>query len=501
MSTTDTGPDEPRRLRERLGLRRGEGRAPGLGRAGATPPRGPVPPAETKEAGRLLTRAESAGRRAAADGTLNPYVLGSAHRLPYFGRLTGLRGHARDRVVARHHEREEQELRASARLYAAAAAREQEARQARAAQEEETRRRHAAAARLDRAASRMAAREDRRDRMLPWLVGHFGAGGDASAGAGTTGRDAGWGGEPDPARQPYGPDWDDDSEPDPGTPRPAPAGGAHWEGLTETTAMARRPRLFLAGLLILVELPVYVTLFLAIHDGTTEGRLSAYLLSAAVGVVMTAGPFQAGRQWRRRGATASLWVVLPIAAALASLWAVAAWYLGDLRARIAFRDTSASVVDGLARAMGVDKPPPAPPTLLQQLELDEHTVSITFISLLLLSGGIAFLLALSEEHPFVAAYRYHRKRLEKAAATLARAEAAAAAAQRDKETTEERRHARGEALTAELAAVDAVFEAAAHAYLDGVQAASHDPAVTEGAMRLSSRYPLLPEPVPSSLRR
>jgi hypothetical protein len=276
-------------------------------------------------------------------------------------------------------------------------------------------------------------------------------------------------------------------------------GGAHWEGLTETTAMARRPRLFLAVLLILVELPVYVTLFLAIHDGTSEGRLSAYLLSGAVGVVMTAGPFQAGRQWRRRGATASLWVVLPVAAALASLWGVAAWYLGDLRARIVFRDTSSAGLDALARSLGLDEPPPAPPTLLQQLKLDEHTVSVTFISLLLISGGIAFLLALSEEHPFVAAYRHHRERLEKAAATLARAEGAAAAAQRAKETLEERRHARGEALTAELAAVDAVFEAAAHAYLDGVQAASQDPAVTEGAMRMSSRYPLLPEPVPSPL--
>lgn len=485
MSTTDTGPEEPRRLRDGLRFRRGEGRAPGLGRTGGMPPRGHVPPTETREARRLLAQAESAGRRAAGDGTLNPYVLGSAHRLPYFGRLTGLRGHARDRIVARHHEHEERELRASALLYAETAGREQEARQARDDQEEETRRRHAAAARLDRAATRMAAREDRRDRMLPWLVGRFAASG--------TDRDAGRRGDGDV----YAPEWDDDSEPDlPPAPTPTPT-GAHWEGLTETTAMARGPRLFLAVLLILVELPVYVTLFLAIHDGTPEGRLSAYLLSAAVGVVMTAGPFQAGRQWRRRGGTASLWVVLPVATALASLWAAAAWYLGDLRARIVFRETPSTGLADIARAMGVEEPPPAPPTLLEQLQLDEHTVGVTFISLLLLSGGIAFLLALSEEHPFVAAYRHHHKRLEKAAATLARAEAAAAAAQRDKETLEERRHARGEALAAELAAVDAVFEAAAHAYLDGVQAASHDPAVTEGAMRLSSRYPLLPEPVPS----
>ncbi|MCX4764293.1 hypothetical protein OG562_25700 [Streptomyces sp. NBC_01275] len=479
MSTTDTAPEEPRRLRDDLRerFRRGRGRAPGLGRTNPAAPRGQVPPTDTREARRLLEEAESAGRRAARDGTLNPYVLGSLHRLPYFGRLRGLRDHARDRIVARHHDGEEQELRASAALFAATAARESEARQAKEAQEEETLRRQAAAARLDRAATRIAAREDRRDRLLPWVVGRFGAG-------------RAHGADPDagPGEDQAGPaDWDDDSDKE-GRAAARPV-VAPWEGLTETAAMARRPRMALTLLLILVELPVYLTLFLAIHEGTPEGRASAYLLTAAVGVAMTLGPFQAGRQWRRRGATASLWVVLPIAAALASVWAVAAWYLGDLRARIVFRDTDTGAMDELARQLNVDLPPA--PTLLQQLHLDAHTVSVTFISLLLMSGGIAFLLALSEEHPFVAAYRHHHRRLEAAETALAQAEGAAAAARRQQETQDGRRTERRDALSAELTAVDAVFEAAAHAYLDGVQAASHDPAVTEGAMRLSARYPLL----------
>ncbi|WP_405907095.1 hypothetical protein OG742_17895 [Streptomyces sp. NBC_00828] len=489
MSTTDTGPEEPRRQRaglfDGLPFRRRQGRSPGLGRGSGAALRGQVPPTDTREARRLLAQAESAGRRAADDGTLNPYVLGSTNRLPYFGRLTGLRGHARDRIVAQYHDREEQELLASAELYAETAARESEARQARDAQDEETRRRQAAAARLDRAATRIAAREDRRDRLLPWAAGRFGAGR-------ADGRD------PDSAYQDDDhegtvADWDDDSDQE-GTPAPKPS-NVPWEGLRESASMARGPRLALALLLILVELPVYVTLFLAIHDGTPEGRVSAYLLSAAVGVVMTAGPFQAGRQWRRRAATVSLRVVLPVAFLLACLWAWAAWYLGDLRARIVFRDTSTPGLQGIADSLGVELPPA--PTLLEQLQLDSRTVGVTFISLLLLSGGIAFLLALSEEHPFIAAYRHHHKRLTAAEVTLARAQAAAAAAQRQQGTLQERRNERGQALTAELAAVDSVFEAAAHAYLDGVQAASHDPAVTEGAMRLSARYPLLPEPLPS----
>ncbi|MFJ6982421.1 MULTISPECIES: hypothetical protein [unclassified Streptomyces] len=512
MSTTSTGPDEPRRLRERLSFRRGEGRAPGLGGSGTPAPRGPVPPTETREARSLLAEADKAGRRAAGDHTLNPYVLGSVHRLPYFGRLTGLRGHARDRLVALHHEREEHELRASARLYADTAAHEQRARRARDLQAEETRRQQAAAAQLDRAAARTAAREDRRDRDAPWGMGRFtrrrtpddpahldpGPGTTDGAPAGPGGYGARGGTDTHDGYDAHGYDGfdaDGDDAPTYDPPPYAPAAGARWEGLTETSAMARLPRLSLTGLLVLVELPVYVTLFIAIHDGTAEGRMSAYLLSAAVGAAMAVGPFQAGRRWRRRGATASLWVVLPVAAALASVWAWAAWYLGDLRARIVFRDTPDNGMTELADQLDVELPPS--PTLLQQLGLDLHTVSVTFIALLLLSGGIAFLLALSEEHPFIAAYRHHRRTLKKAEKKLAEATAAAAGARRRQETQPERARERGEALAAELAAVDAVFEAAAHAYLDGVQAASQDPAVTEGAMRLSARYPLLPEPVPS----
>ncbi|MFJ8106739.1 hypothetical protein [Streptomyces sp. NPDC096132] len=488
MSTTDTAPDEPRRLRNPFRLRRSEGRAPGLGRTAPAAPRGRVPLSETREGRRLLERAENAGRRAAADGTLNPYVLGSSRRLPYLGRLQGLRDHTRNRVVAEHHEREERELRASAELYADTAARLAEARRARDTQEEETRRRHAASARLDRAATRMAAREDRRDRLLPRIVAR------SEARSGARRRPDDTDPYPDPKGEDqglYAPDeWDDDSEGEP-APRPAAATEVPWEGLTETAAMARWPRRILTLLLILVELPVYLSVFLAIHDGTPEGRASAFLLTAAVGVAMTLGPFQAGRQWRRRGATAALRLVLPVAAALVTLWGWAAWYLGDLRARIVFRDNDTSGLEETARQLGVDLPPA--PTLLDQLHLDEHTVSVTFIALLLLSGGIAFLLAVSEEHPFVAAYRLHGKRLAKAEEALARAEAAVAAAQREQDTQESRRTERAQALAAELTAVDNVFEAAAHAYLDGVQSASRDPAVTEGAMRLSTRYPLLPE--------
>ncbi|MEU1177236.1 hypothetical protein ABZ464_06235 [Streptomyces sp. NPDC005820] len=492
MSTTDTAPDEPRRLRIPFPFRRSEGRAPGLGRTAPGAPRGRVPLSETREGRRLLEQAENAGRRAATGRTLDPYVLGSGRRLPYLGRLQGMRDHTRGRVLAEHHEREERELRASAELYADTAARVAEARRARDAQEEETRRRHAAAARLDRTATRIAAREDRRDRLLPWIVAR------SQTRHGTD--------EPDPSTEPqqYGPEYaegedtglyaPDERDGDPvrnPAARFGPAPDVPWEGLTETSAMARWPRRFLTLLLILVELPVYLGVFLAIHDGTPEGRASAFLLTAAVGVAMTLGPFQAGRQWRRRGATAALWLVLPVAAALVALWGWAAWYLGDLRARIVFRDTDTSALEETARQLGVELPPA--PTLLDQLHLDEHTVSVTFIALLLLSGGIAFLLAVSEEHPFIAAYRLHGKRLAKAEEELARAEAAVAAAQREQGTLEERRTERAQALAAELTAVDNVFEAAAHAYLDGVQAASSDPAVTEGAMRLSTRYPLLPE--------
>ncbi|CAM5700275.1 hypothetical protein [Streptomyces aurantiogriseus] len=495
MSTTDTGPDEPRRLGRGMWRRRGEGRAPGLGRGrAATPQRGNVPPTDTREARRLLKAAEKAGRTAAKDGTLTPYLLGSPHRLPYFGRLIGLRGHARDRVRALHHGHEERQLRASADLYAQTARREAQVRRARARRQEEEQRQNAATSRLDRVATRLAAREDRRDRVLPWMAARIGT---------RRTDDATPGGRYD---DPYAPDaqgttsdWDDDSGPAAAAAPAAPTPRASWEGLTETAAMARLPRLGLTGLLILVELPVYLGLFLSLENGTREGRTSAFLLAIAVGVAMTVAPFQAGRRWRRRAGTGSLWITVPFAALVVSVWAAAAWYLGDMRARSIVRDDSSSVLTDLAQQYGA-KVTSEPQTLLEELGLAPQTVSHTFIALLLLSGGIAFLLAVTEEHPFVAAYRHHGRRLKNAEAALARAEAAAAAARRQQETQEQRRRERDQALLAELAAVDGAFEAAAHAYLDGVQAASHDPAVTEGAMRLSVRYPLLPEvgPTPGS---
>ncbi|MFF3498567.1 hypothetical protein [Streptomyces sp. NPDC003247] len=491
MSTTDTGPEEPRRAPYARWLRRGgEGRAPGMGRGSAAPTRGDVPPTDTREGKRLLKSAEDAGRDAAGRGTLNPYVLASPHRLPYLGRLIGLRGHARERVRALHHGHEEEQLRASADLYARTARCEAEAGRARARHQEEATRQEAAVGRLDQVATRLAAREDRRDRTLPWLAARIGTRRPAR-----TGPDGGY-------DDPYAPeghgtvqtDWDDDSvqvtasAPLAAGPRPA------WEGLTETAAMAAWPRRALTVLLALVELPVYLGLFLSLEQGTQDGRWRALLLSIAIGAAMIVAPYQAGRRWRRRAGTGSLWIVIPAAALILAVWASAAWYLGDMRARSIVLDSSSTFLTDLAQQYGAEPTEATEPTsLLDDLGLDQQTVSYTFIALLLLSGGIAFLLAMTEEHPFVAAYRHHGGRLEKAATALARAEAAVAAARRQQETLAQRHREREQALLHELAAVDAVYEAAAHAYLDGVQSASRDPAVTEGAMRLSARYPLLPE--------
>jgi hypothetical protein len=179
------------------------------------------------------------------------------------------------------------------------------------------------------------------------------------------------------------------------------------------------------------------------------------------------------------------------ALALIGVWAYGAWALGDLRAKVAFKeeppldlppDVAEEVGDSVTHQ----------PSLIESLHLDAHSVSLMFIALLLLSGGIAFLIGLGEEHPYLAAYRNNAERLSELERET---EADTAGAERAREavaTLETRAEARRAAQEARLYAVDDLYEAAAHAYLDGLAMQSADAAVTEAAMRLSQQWPLLP---------
>ncbi|MFF9573445.1 hypothetical protein ACF1E8_40055, partial [Streptomyces sp. NPDC014685] len=98
------------------------------------------------------------------------------------------------------------------------------------------------------------------------------------------------------------------------------------------------------------------------------------------------------------------------------------------------------------------------------------------------------------EHPYLDAYR---SALERRAERVRQREEARIAADRARaltQTAQERADRRREAVDARVRATEELYEAAAHAFLEGVVERSSDPAVTEAAMKLSRTWPLLPKP-------
>ncbi|MES4902515.1 MULTISPECIES: hypothetical protein [unclassified Streptomyces] len=529
MSTPHTVSDdeEPRRLRLRR-RRPDSDRGRRRGRAAARHfPDGALPQPEPVEselirAGDsdwLLDRARKRGAAAGAREVYDPWVLGSADRIPYFAELASLRDRVRHRLAEESARAEEDGALEAGRVRAAATAAGERLTRANRRRTVLEQQQMVTTAQLDR----LARRADRwqtfrdtvrgsferrwlRNRMPPdWSDGMDGADGtaatrhanDPAADRRATApyRDRDRDDEPQTARGHA--HWQAVSEHDPAE-RDQPdatdralSTRAAWEGAAARPGMPRWIKIGVLGLLIAVEFPVYYTVFENLHGVGAFANLLSVSLTVAVAVAMILAPHIGGRILRHRSATGAVRLSAVPALALIGVWAYGAWALGDLRAKVAFKeepplelpaDVAASVGDSVAD----------PPSLIESLHLDPHSVSLMFVALLLLSGGIAFLLGLGEEHPYLAAYRTTAEQLRELERET---EADMAGAERAKEaeaTLDARAGARRAAHEARLYAVDDLYEAAAHAYLDGLAGQSADPAVTEAAMRLSQQWPLLP---------
>jgi hypothetical protein len=158
------------------------------------------------------------------------------------------------------------------------------------------------------------------------------------------------------------------------------------------------------------------------------------------------------------------------------------------------RDTPAANTGDSAGFRGLGGPGADTSTLVDRLHLTTQTVTWLFCALLLLSGGVGFLLGLFREHPFLDAFRTAVERREDLLRQRARSVADTERARAARETAEARREDRQEAAREWIAATRALYESAAGAYLRGVMTASKDPAVSEAAMHRSEHRPLLPAP-------
>ncbi|MDT0546523.1 MULTISPECIES: hypothetical protein [Streptomyces] len=515
MSTPHTVSDdeEPRRLRLRRrrpdsdrGRRRGRAAARHFP-DGALPQPDPVESdvVRANDSAWLLDRARKRGAAAGAREVFDPWVLGSPDRIPYFAELSSLRDRVRHRLTEEAARAEEDGALEAARVRAAAtAAGERLARgsRRRTVLEQQQMVTTAQLDRLARRADRWQTFRDTvrgsferrwlRNRMPPdWSDGTDAANNPTTDPPAAQHRDD----EPETARDHDR--WQAVSERDPAAAQEPDAADralstrAAWEGAAARPGMPRWIKIGVLVLLIAVEFPVYYTVFENLHGVGAFANLLSVSLTVAVAVAMILAPHIGGRILRHRSATGAVRLSAVPALALIGVWAYGAWALGDLRAKVAFQeepplelpsDVPKDIRDSISNQ----------PSLIESLNLDPHSVSLMFVALLLLSGGIAFLIGLGAEHPYLAAYRTTAEQLRELERET---EADIAGAERAKEaeaTLDNRAGARRAAHEARLYAVDDLYEAAAHAYLDGLAVQSADPAVTEAAMRLSRQWPLLP---------
>ncbi|MCC4316406.1 hypothetical protein HUF15_24290 [Streptomyces samsunensis] len=444
----------------------------------------------------LRDRARKHGASAATRKVFDPWVLAGPDRVPYFAELASLRNRVKHRLAEEHARAEEDGALEASRVRAAATAageRLERAGQRRVVLE---RQQTVTTAQLDRLARRADRWQTFRDTVRGgferrWLRARMPA--DGSDGT-DPGRQGATRREDEPETTGHA-SWQAVSEPDPVAEADAAdralSTRAAWEGAAARPGMPRWMKLGVLAALVVVELPVYYSVFENLHGVGRFADLLSYSLMVAVAVAMILAPHIAGWILRRRSATGAVRLSAVPALALLGVWAYGAWALGDLRAKVAFReeppldlppDVAADVGDSVRN----------PPSLLESLHLDAQSVTWMFVALLLLSGGIAFLIGLGEEHPYLAAYRTTAERLRELERDMETDLAGSERAKEAEATLGARAETRRAAHEARLYAVDDLYEAAAHAYLDGVAMESSDPAVTEAAMRLSKQWPLLP---------
>lgn len=535
MSTTTTGADPgrtPRRARFGVPFPRGTGRRGGRIRPAEdlTVQRRVAPATETRHEARLRRRANRRGRKAARRRHLNPWILGSGDRVPYFAELASVRDllHAR---IAEEHAREEHRL-GSRRALAQGAAENADHEIARLDRERAENAEWLRTNRdqLDRLAARSVRWERYRDRVRELvetrrLQDRFDEAADDADSAGGAADGRSGAPEPRPTGRseavPEGPSAGDeedyqnlDENGGPAAPPPSdgdtgrPPGSdplappdlttavsTTWTDIEQWPGLQSRPGLpdwIVAALLVVVaavEVPIYWMAFQPFHGVGSKGADTLTgTLAVSAALVMVVVPHLVGRALRGSSGTgASKWTNLP-ALALLGTWAFSTWALAHLRTKLVFRSRpTGSILPDVT-----DLESSGPTSLLGSLHLEQTTVTWMFVALLVLSGGIGLLTGLLREHPALDTYRSHleesrRLQLERDAATVRAQHARATAA-----SVHEGAELRADASRQRQRATTSLYESVAHAYLMGVAEGSSDPAVTEAAMKLSNTWPLVP---------
>ena len=294
--------------------------------------------------------------------------------------------------------------------------------------------------------------------------------------------------EEDAAPPPDDPETDQHSDRESGEPA-APAGPPEgrrstigWMGPAGGHLAPPLPRIvkmIIVLALCAVEVPIYLEIFRFFH-ARSEVLLWAFTLPVAFGMV--AAPHLSGMWWRKRHALPYERIFSFLVPAVLVCWSVAAVLLGYLR----------------MKALLVTQLDPETGTEIggaQALHINPWTVAAIFSLVLLLSGLIAFMLGLAEDHPGVAAYRAAAETREAAEEEYLEAVRAHAGTQHSVVVDDDTRLASLRARSAEtLQAMNEEYEAAKAAYLDAVTLGIAKPSVTEAAGTSLPPIPVPPVP-------
>ncbi|MFD6323038.1 hypothetical protein ACFWOL_09210 [Streptomyces sp. NPDC058442] len=519
MSTTTTGePPGPRPWRRSIPRPEGQGTRRRVSRGrrdGTRPDPRPGRPAvlDVRAEQRFLDDAERRGGAAARSGALDPLVLQGDDRIPYFAELASLRDRVIRGIGEEAHRAEEQARFDDAHALAEAARLRAEVELI----DRELDRTDEQIATTTRQLDLLAMRSTRWNRFRDSLrerverhalEGHGGQtpqhrdpAGDTEADETEEGGTSGVRETPDAGDQ----QWVNVGRPSPVPEAPAPrrtteadrstastgAGLARaWEGLHKRPAVPDWMRWGLLILILAVELPIYWVAYQPFHGiGNVDVDVQTGVLAVGTAVMMVVLPHLAGLMLRRRPETGSFRAVWFPALFLLGVWVFLTGVLGVVRAKYVMQtEEPTPTIDGF-RPAGTDT---AAGSLIERLELEPWTVTWLFVALLVLSGGIGFLLALCKEHPYLDAYR---TAIERRGELARRRELSLVEAERERvtaDTADARREDRRAAAEDRMRATRELHEAAAHRYLDGVLMSAKEPAVTEAAMRLSQKWPLLP---------
>ncbi|WP_306213508.1 hypothetical protein, partial [Actinoplanes sp. RD1] len=195
-------------------------------------------------------------------------------------------------------------------------------------------------------------------------------------------------------------DWADDTEwetprggdaaaEEPVDERPSTVGWMGPAGGHLAPPMPRWLKLAIMVALCAVEVPIYLEIFRYFH-ARSELLLWSFTLPVAFGMIVA--PHLSGVWWRKRHTLPYERILMFLVPAVLVTWAFAAVLLGYLRQKALLTpqiDPETNQNVGGAEALGINP----------------WTVTALFTAILLLSGLIAVMLGLAEDHPGVAAYR------------------------------------------------------------------------------------------------